>query len=204
MSVMVPESWTMQGGRRILAVTVAALSVAACSGGSPRATSSPPTTPAATSTPTSTSVPSATSTTVDSTKAAILAAYRAHWDDVIAVDAVFPVNPLDARLANHASGKQLTFERQILTRLSLMGHYELGAVEFNPVVSSIGRESAIVMDCDFDHAVEVDATTKLPIEQPNVGHSLLRFVMTRVNGAWFASDSTILKSGKGEDACTPA
>jgi hypothetical protein len=86
----------------------------------------------------------------------------------------------------------------------VLRHYDRGATELHPVVSSINGDTAIVMDCDFDHSVEVDGQTNAPVEQPNLGHSLLRFTMTRTNGSWFVSDSTIVKTGKTGDACTPS
>ena len=112
------------------------------------------------------------------------------------------VTPQDPRLAAHATGKQLTFERQVLTQLSVSGHYERGTVEFNPIVTGISGDTATIMDCDFDHSVEVDAAGN-PVEQPNVGHTLLKFTMARLNGTWYVSDSTIIRSGKTEDACAP-
>ena len=198
----VSDSRTMQGGRRILAVAVATLSVSACSGARPRAAGRPPTTPVATSTSTSTVAPS-TTTTTDPTKEAILAAYRAHWDDVIAVSGTFPVNPLAPRLASHATGKQLTSEQQALTRISLLNRYESGTLDLAPIVTSVIGDTATVTDCDFDHAVEVDGRTGAPVETPDVGHSLLRFTLARIAGVWFVSDSTIVKSGKTVDSCSP-
>jgi hypothetical protein len=50
----------------------------------------------------------------------------------------------------------------------------------------------------------VDGHTGAPQEAPNVGHTLDRFSMARIDGAWYVSDSTIIKSGKAVDACRPS
>ena len=176
-----------------VAVTLALLP-AACTSASSRSAKPP----SATTTSTS-----AATTTVDPTTAAILAAYRAHWDDVIAVDTVFPVRPQDPRIANHAIGKQLTSERDALTHLSVVGHFERGLTEFSPTVTSIAADTATVSDCIFDHSVEVDEHTNLPIEPEDIGHTLDNFTLTRINGVWFVADSMVVKSGKTGDACTP-
>ena len=182
-----------------VAVAVALLGATACAGGGhPKAAAGT----TAGSTTSTTSVAN-TSTTVDATKAAILAAYRASWADFLAVAETFPVKPLDSRLRDHDNGKELTGVQQALTRLSALGHYNVGSPELAPVVTSIDHDTAVVTDCIFDHSMEVDAATHKPVEQPNVGHTLDRFVLTRSNGIWYVSDSTILGSGRTGDACTP-
>lgn len=189
----------MGEGRRKLAASVAlALVAAACtSGGGSKATS------ASTSTSMSTTA-GVTTTTVDATKAAILAAYRASWADYVAVSHNFPVKPLDPRLAQHDTGNELVGVRKALTQLNLSGHYNVGTTDLTPVVTSVSGDSAVISDCVFDHSYEVDAATKKATEQPDVGHSLDHFSMARIDGTWFVSDSTILKSGATEDACSPA
>jgi hypothetical protein len=175
--------------------------LAAGCGGSVHAARSSPTTTATTAPATSTTIGS-TTTTVDATRAAILAAYRAEWADYSVVD-TFPINPLDPRLSLHATGKQLITDRQALTRLSLLGHYDRGAVDLAPVVTEVDASTATIMDCLFDHSVEVDGRSGAPQEAPNAGHTLDRFSMAEIDGAWYVSDSTIIKSGKLEDTCTP-
>ncbi len=123
----------MGEGRRKLAASVAlALAAAACTsggGGGGKATSS--------STAVSTSITAGvTTTTLDPTKAAILAAYRASWADYIAVAHNFPVKPLDPRLAQHDTGKRTTSViSKALTQLNLMGHYNVGTTDLAPVVT---------------------------------------------------------------------
>lgn len=180
-----------------VAVAVALLGTTACAGGGhPKAS-------AGTTTTTPTTVAS-TTTTVDATKAAILAAYRAEWADFLAVAETFPVRPLDPTLSAHSTGKQLMAVQNALTHLSLLNHFNRGPTDLAPVVTAVNGDTATVTDCYLDHSVEVDYRTNTPVEQPDVGHTLDRFTMTRVNGSWFVSDSTIMGSGRAKDACVPA
>jgi hypothetical protein len=134
-----------------------------------------------------------------------LSAYRAASEAFDAVAGAYPVNPADPRITQYDTSKDLAFVRNQLTLLKLKNHYQQGTVELHPVVTSVNGTTAIVTDCDFDHTVEVDATTKQPIagSTPDVGHTLLRFTMTFVDSSWKVADSTIVKSGAKEDACTP-
>jgi hypothetical protein len=185
--------------RRTVAVAVAVLlGGAACS---PRARGAAPRPPSATSTTATTAA--ATTTTIDPTKAAILAAYRAGWADYIAVAETYPVQPLDPRLSAHSIGKELAAARKALARLSVINHFNRGPTDLSPVVEAVDGDSATVRDCILDHSVEVDAGTNTPVEQPDVGHTRNVFTMTKVNGAWYVSDSTITVSGRTVDACQP-
>jgi len=174
---------------------VLVLAGASCAQGKGKA--DPPPLPTTTS-----STVGATSTTVDATTGAILTAYRAEWADVIAVDTVYPVRPLDSRLKAHATGKQLLAVQQALTKLSLIRHYERGATDLSPVVTAVDGDSATVQDCIFDHSVEIDFVSNSPVEKPNLGHTLELYKMTRLNRLWYVSDSMVLGSGKSGDACT--
>jgi hypothetical protein len=182
----------------MLAVVMAlALAGASCTSGKGKA--DPPPLPTTTSTTGGT-----TSTTIDTTRAAILAAYRAEWSEFIAVAETFPVNPLDPRLAIHSIGNQLTAERKALTRLSVLGHVNRGPTDLAPVVSTVSASGATVTDCIMDHSVEVDHRTNSPVEPANIGHTLDQFTMTNVDGNWLVSNSMVLGSGKTKDACVPS
>jgi hypothetical protein len=195
---VVPQSRLVASGRRRRCLVAVGLAVtAACSGGTHH-TAAPVTT---TTSPPPTSA--STTTTVDPTKAAILESYRAEWADFLAVADSFPVRPLDMRLEAHATGNQLHSVRQALTRLSLQNHYDQGPTVLSPVVIAVDTDAATVLDCIFDQSVEMDSRTKAPVERPNAGHTLDRFAMSRVNGKWYVSDSTIVRSGRTEDACVP-
>jgi hypothetical protein len=180
--------------RAVMVVLI--LAGAACTTSKGKA--NPPLLPAATTT----TMSGVTTTTVDATKAAILAAYRAEWADVIAVDTVYPVRPLDPRLKAHATGKQLLAIQQALTKLRLLNHYERGTTDLSPVITAIDGDSATIHDCILDHSVEIDFESNSPVEKPNVGHTLDMYTMTRLSGLWYVSDSIVLGSGKSGDACT--
>jgi hypothetical protein len=173
-----------------------------CGGGSVHAARSAPTTPTSVASTTTTTIGS-TTTTVDATKAAILAAYRAEWADFLAVAETFPVQPLDPRLAAHASGKQLTHIQQFLTALSLKSHFGEGTVDLSPSVTSVTADTAIVTDCFFDHTVEADGRTRTPVEQPDTGHTLGQATLKLTGAGWQVADTTTIKSGKDQDSCAP-
>jgi hypothetical protein len=193
---VVSQSHAVALGRRIGALAALSLAVSGCSSGhhvtAPTSTSSAPPSSAAT-----------TTSTLDPTKAAILDAYRAAWADFVTIAGTFPVRPLDPRLTQHEDGRELTHDEQSLTLLSAKGHYTKGGIDLAPVVTSVVGDTATVMDCFFDHSVEVDARTGNPITTPDVGRTKDRFTMTRVSGVWYVSDSTILDPGTKRDACTP-
>jgi hypothetical protein len=195
----VPKSRDVGHGRRKGALAALVVALAACGGG--HHTAAPAPTTSSTTPPTSAGT---TTTTLDPTKAAVLAAYRAAWTDFLAVASTFPVRPLDPRLAQHESGAEFRHDQQSLTVLSAKGHYSKGGVDLAPIVVSFVDDSATVMDCLFDHSVEMDAKTHSPVSSPDVGHTSDRFTLTRANGRWFVSDSTILDPGTRRDACTPA
>lgn len=192
------------GPRARAAAAVAIIAVTAgCSSNTNHGTAAR-TTAAPSVTSTTAAVSSSTTTTVDPNVDAVLTAYRAHWDDFIAVAEAFPVKPLDPRLAAHTTGRQLTSEQQALTRLSLQGRYASGTIEPHPVVQSLTGSTAVVVDCGFDHSVELDGKSHAVVEGPDVGHTQAQATLSLVDGRWLVSDSTILKSGAKEDTCTPS
>jgi hypothetical protein len=200
-----PDPMTNSGsvrgvGRLGMAAATLSLMVAGCGGGH-HVAALPPTTSTQPATTTSTEAATST-TTVDPTTVAILAAYRAEWADFLAVAETFPVQPLDPRLAAHATGKQLTNIREFLTTLNLKGHYGVGSVDLAPSVTSMNGDTATVTDCFFDHTVETDGRTHTAIEQPDAGHTLGKATLTLVAGSWLVSDTVTISPGKAQDACT--
>ena len=134
---------------------------------------------------------------------AILAAYRADWADFAAVAESFPIRTQDPSIAAHATGKHLESERQALTQLSVMKHYQRGLIDLAPVVTSIIGDTSTLTDCLFNHTVEVDYQTNAAVAPPDVGHSRQQFTLVKVEGGWYVSDSTTVASGKTGDACKP-
>jgi hypothetical protein len=200
----IPHTIRTQTARAAAAATATAVTLllaVGCGGGSGHHALT-----STTARPLDTGTGNASTTALDPTTAAILAAYRAEVEAFETVAGLYPVNPSDPRIPQYTTGKELAFVRNQLTVLKLKNHYVRGVAELHPVATSTNSSKAEVSDCDFDHSIEVDAVTNQPIagSTPDIGHSLLHFTLTVVDGTWKVSDSTIVKSGQKEDACTPA
>jgi hypothetical protein len=83
------------------------------------------------------------------TKAAVLAAYRAFWDDIIAVGRT--ADWQSPRLAEHATGAALRQLRAQLREVKTRDWIARGTVKIDPVVASVTKTRATIRDC-------VDAT----------------------------------------------
>jgi hypothetical protein len=120
------------------------LALAACSGDSDakdaEATSTT-TGPAATSTSTST----ATTATTEDQEAAVLAAYRAFWADVVAAGKT--ADWQSPRLARHATGKVLARVRGQFRALDSQGFVALGTIKVSPRIVRLAGKKATVQDC---------------------------------------------------------
>lgn len=90
----------------------------------------------------------ATTTTRSSeadTKAAVLAAYRAFWDDIVAVGKT--ADWQSPRLAEHATGAALRLLRAQFREVNAQGWIAKGSVKLSPVVVSISDTRATIRDC---------------------------------------------------------
>lgn len=120
------------------------LALAACSGDSDAkdaAATSTTTGPAATSTSTST----ATTATTEDQEAAVLAAYRAFWADVVAAGKT--ADWQSPRLARHATGKVLARVRGQFRALDSQGFLALGTIKVSPRIVRLAGKKATVQDC---------------------------------------------------------
>jgi hypothetical protein len=120
------------------------LALAACSGDSDAkdaAATSTTTGPAATSTSTST----ATTATTEDQEAAVLAAYRAFWADVVAAGKT--ADWQSPRLARHATGKVLARVRGQFRALDSQGFVALGTIKVSPRIVRLAGKKATVQDC---------------------------------------------------------
>jgi hypothetical protein len=119
------------------------LALGACSGDSDAkdASATSTTVQAATTTPTSMA---ATATTEDP-EAAVLAAYRAFWADVVAAGKT--ADWQSPRLARHATGKVLARVRGQFRALDSQGFVALGSIKVSPRVIRLAGEKATVQDC---------------------------------------------------------
>jgi hypothetical protein len=120
----------------------AVLVLASCSGGgggegvvAPTTSGQAPTTAAATTT----SGPSEADTE------AVLAAYRAFWDDIIAVGRT--ADWQSPRLAEHATGSALRQLRAQFREVKARGWIAKGTVKVDPVVASMTATRATIRDC---------------------------------------------------------
>jgi hypothetical protein len=90
----------------------------------------------------------ATTTTQPSeadTKAAVLAAYRAFWDDVVA--AARTADWRSSRLDDHATGKMLDRIRSQFRGLQFQGWVARGTIEVSPRLVGLASKKATVQDC---------------------------------------------------------
>jgi hypothetical protein len=119
------------------------LPLAACSANSDAkdAAATSTTGQAETTTPTST----ATTATTEDPEAAVLAAYRAFWADVVAAGKT--ANWQSPRLARHATGKVLARVRGQFRALDSQGFVALGTIKVSPRVVRLAGEKATVQDC---------------------------------------------------------
>jgi hypothetical protein len=127
---------------RLVLLTVM-LPLAACSANSDAkdAAATSTTGQAETTTPTST----ATTATTEDPEAAVLAAYRAFWADVVAAGKT--ADWQSPRLARHARGKVLARVRGQFRALDSQGFVALGTIKVSPRVVRLAGEKATVQDC---------------------------------------------------------
>ena len=129
-------------------------------------------------------------TTADPTNA-ILAAYRAHWADVI--EAGKTADWRSPRLDDHATGEVLKTVRDNYRRIQADGEVVRGTVRLHPRIASIRGSTAIVRDCnDVTDFIRYDAKTGAPREERKTDIAELEALLRLVNGRWLVS-KTILK-----------
>lgn len=132
--------WWAVGSALLLAVVV----LAGCSSGAGASTSPSTSGPSPRGSTTATA-PSTTDPKAGA-EAAVLAAYRAYWDDVVAVGAT--ADWQSPRLAEHASGQALAEARATFHTLKVQGKVAKGTVDLRPTVLSVKGRSATLYDCN--------------------------------------------------------
>jgi hypothetical protein len=166
---------------------IALLAVALLAGCSPGSgdSASPTTTTAAVGAATSTAPATHTPTTSaeGAAKAAVLAAYRAYWDDVIAVGAT--ADWQSPRLAAHATGVALAETRTFLQGLKARGLVARGTVRVEAKVLSLRGARAVLYDCNStSNFLSYDAKTG-ELRDKSSGRSNGKTVaMQRQGGRW--------------------
>jgi hypothetical protein len=177
----------LTGRSAILLALIAVLALAGCSGDSGANEAAPP----ATTTPatSATAAPTTTSTTVtDAREAAVLADYRAFWDDMIAVGAT--ANWRSPRLDDHATGNALAAAQATYRDLSQRGLVARGTVKVRAKVLAIKGNKATVYDCNStSNFLAYDAKTG-ELRDRSSGRSNGKTVtLVRRNGTWKVANS---------------
>jgi PBP1b-binding outer membrane lipoprotein LpoB len=128
----------------VLVIALVALLLGACSGDSGPARAAIPTTTA----PATTGTAPATATTAatESRNAAVLAAYRAFWDDMIAVGKT--ANWRSPRMDDHATGLALAQAQATYRMLHQRGLVARGTIKVRAKVLAIKGNTATVYDCN--------------------------------------------------------
>jgi hypothetical protein len=192
----------VRGVRRIVFLLTTLSVVAACGGGGDHHEASPTRSSTALggSNTTTTTAP-ATTTTLDPTRTAILAAYRAHWADIEAVDTHYPVDPTNQILTDHMAATELNFVRSSLTVLNHLGQVLKGPpVDTSmAMVKQLAGNAAVVVDCDFDQSVRVNVATGQTLDQPSAHRTLINAEMELVGAAWKVTKLNIVSQ-----ACSAA
>jgi hypothetical protein len=134
--------WRAIGSAFLLAAAV----LAGCSSGA-GAAGNPATSDSVSrsATPTSARVPPTTDAR-SAAEAAVLAAYRAYWNDVVAIGAT--ADWQSPRLAEHATGQALAEARATFHTLKAQGQVARGTVDLRPTVLSVNGRSATLYDCN--------------------------------------------------------
>jgi hypothetical protein len=181
-------------GRSAIGLVLAAvLALAACSGDSgAQETANPTTTGQA---PTTVATTATTKPSEADTKAAVLAAYRASWADVVAVGKT--ADWQSPRLAAHTTGQALQKLRGHFRNLKQFGLIALGTVKLQPKVVALRGRTAIVEDCvDVSGFLVHDARTRQPQEQPDPRPDAGVATLTLTSDGWKVSKTV----GRGKCA----
>jgi hypothetical protein len=130
--------------------------------------------------------PSTGPTTTADPSSAILAAYRAHWADVI--EAGKTADWRSPRLDDHATGEVLQTVRDNYRQRQAAGEVVKGTVRLHPSVISVIGSTATLRDCnDVTDFLRYDAKTGAPREQRKTDIAGLQVTLQLVNGNWLVS-----------------
>ena len=169
--------------RAALVLAVMGLSLlASCSGadGGGGGVSGPSTTSATGSTRSTTTRQPAVTT---DPRAAVLAAYRGYWADVVA--ASHTADFRSPRLDDHASGQPVTAIRDHLRQLQQAGLVDRGDIGLAPRVVSANSTTARIRDCqDLTGFLKYDAKTGGLRDQPSGNRYLAEATVTRIGSEW--------------------
>lgn len=146
--------------------------------------------------------PITTATTVDpqaATKAEVLSAYRAAWDETLAVGRDAKATADDNRLRAHMTGNSLAVLQLALVKFKAHNEVYVGDVTLHPSVMELSSDTATIRDCLEDATGGVDATTGEIVEPATRVVTTLTVTMKLVGGVWKQSEYRDEKV-----PCTPA
>ena len=139
--------------------------------------------PATSATP----APAAAPATVDplgATKAQVISAYRAAWDEFLAVARDKNATADDDRLRAHHTGDSLATLQLALVKRKSGDEIYVGEVRLNPEVIELGPDTATIRDCVDDATGTVDANTGEVVEPATRVVETAVVKMKLVNGVW--------------------
>lgn len=175
------------GGRQRLGVSLLLVALLMVLAGCQGASSDRPVPPASDPTQ-STSAPSP-STTVDpqaAARAAVVAAYRAYWADVVV--ASHTADWQSPRLDDHARGQPVQAVRNHLLLLKQEGLVGRGDMRLAPKVVSLTASTAKIEDCqDLTGFLKYDAKTGALRDRPSGNRYLAKATLTRIDGQWLVT-----------------
>ena len=149
-----------------------------------------PETTAQVAAPTTPAVP----TTVDpeaAAKAEVIAAYRAAWDDYLAVGRDPKATADDDRLRAHRTGTSLVVVQKTLLEMKANNEVFDGEVKLlNPTVTELTPTVASIIDCVEDATGSVDAVTGARVAPATRVVKRAKVTMKKIGGVWKQSNFT--------------
>jgi len=178
----------------LLAVATAAI-LAACGSSSGNTITPLKTTPTTAGDPTTAVVsvpPPSTTTTAPTGDAAIIAVFMASNQTFFDLARHFPVNPGDPKLARYSSGKQLNFQRQSLTLLSIKNQVDTGTYTIEqPRIDQHLGNAAVVIACSTDGIAVTDARSGLVVTPATNTRAVINDRLDFINGTWMVTDAGV-------------
>jgi hypothetical protein len=126
-----------------------------------------------------------TPTTEDQQKsleADVVAAYEASWTDFI--KAGDPPSPDAEFLADHMAGDALEVSRNLLNELQAEGVVLRGTYQFDPRVTELGDDRAVVEDCGLDQMEVVSPSSGEVVEPHDDERDGVVAELTLEGGSW--------------------
>ena len=148
------------------------------------------------------SAPATAPTTVDpqaATKAQVIRAYRAAWDEFLAVARDAKATADDDRLRAHHTGDSLATRQLALVKRKSGDEIYVGEVRLNPAVIELSSETATIRDCVDDATGTVDVNTREVVEPATRVIKTAIVKMKLVGGVWKQANYV-----SEETPCTPA